>query len=146
MGTYDYASYLEKLRNGKISINPFLAFLGVTLEEIKKGYVSFKLPIKPEYLQGAGIMQGGLIVAMADETIAHAIMTLVKPNEGLTTINLKCDFLSPAKRGHLISEARVFKKGKTLAIGDCVVNDDEGNAVARVTATFLLLDGSEKRK
>jgi len=37
------------------------------------------MPVRPEYLQGAKAMQGGLIVALADETIAHAIDDSINP-------------------------------------------------------------------
>ena len=62
------------------------------------------MPVRPEYLQGAGIMQGGLIVALADEAIAHAMMTQLNPEEDLTTIELKSNFLSSVAEGKLIAD------------------------------------------
>ena len=84
-------------------------------------------------------MQGGLIVALADEAIAHAMITQLKPEEGLTTIELKSNFLASVSDGELIAQATVFKKGKSLIIGDCLVKDDKGKSICRVSATFLLL-------
>ena len=60
-------------------MNPFLDFFGITMIELKDGYARFQMPVRPEYLQGAKAMQGGLIVALADETIAHAMMTQLSP-------------------------------------------------------------------
>jgi uncharacterized protein (TIGR00369 family) len=97
------------------------------------------MPVRPEYLQGAKAMQGGLIVALADETIAHAMMTQLSPAEGLTTIELKSNFLAGVSEGELIATATVFKKGKSLVIGDCLVTDNEEKNICRVSATFLLL-------
>ena len=68
--------------------------MGITLDELKDGYARFRMPVRPEYLQGAKTMQGGLIVALADEAIAHAMMTQLSPEEGLTTIELKSNFLA----------------------------------------------------
>jgi len=113
--------------------------LGITLVELKDGYARFRMPVRPEYLQGAKTMQGGLIVALADETIAHAMMTQLGPEEGLTTIELKSNFLAGVSGGDLIATATVFKKGQSLVIGDCLVTDNEGKNVCRVSATFLLL-------
>jgi len=84
-------------------------------------------------------MQGGLIVALADETIAHAMMTQLSPDEGLTTVELKSNFLAGVNEGELIATASVFKKGQSLIIGDCLVTDNNGKNVCRVSATFLLL-------
>jgi acyl-CoA thioesterase len=120
-------------------MNPFLDFFGITMIELKDGYARFKMPVRPEYLQGAKAMQGGLIVALADETIAHAMMTQLSSEEGLTTIELKSNFLASVSEGNLIATATVFKKGQSLVIGDCLVTDNKEKNVCRVSATFLLL-------
>lgn len=113
--------------------------MGVTCDEIKDGYARFRMAVRPEYLQGAKAMQGGLIVALADETIAHAMMTRLTPDEGLTTIELKSNFLAGVSEGNLIATATVFKKGRSLVIGDCLVTDNKEKSICRVSATFLLL-------
>jgi uncharacterized protein (TIGR00369 family) len=113
--------------------------LGITLTDLKDGYARFRMPVRPEYLQGAKTMQGGLIVALADEAIAHAMMTQLSPEEGLTTIELKSNFLAGVNNGELIATATVFKKGQSLIIGDCLVTDDKEKNICRVSATFLLL-------
>lgn len=114
--------------------------MGITLIELHDGYAQFKMPVCPEYLQGAKIMQGGLIVALADEAIAHAMMTQLTSDEGLTTIELKSNFLAGVSDGDLIATATVFKKGQSLVIGDCLVTDNKEKNVCRVSATFLLLN------
>ena len=113
--------------------------MDIMVVQLGEGYAQFKMPVKPEFLQGAGSMQGGLIVALADEAIAHAMMTQLKPDEGLTTIELKSNFLSGVSQGELIAEATVFKKGRSLMIGDGLVTDNKGKKICRVCATFLLL-------
>lgn len=105
----------------------------------KEGYARFQMPVRPEYLQGAKVMQGGLIVALADEAIAHAMMSQLSPEEGLTTIELKSNFLAGVNNGDLIATATVFKKGQSLMIGDCLVTDGKDKNICRVSATFLLL-------
>jgi uncharacterized protein (TIGR00369 family) len=59
-------------------------FIGIEPIEIKAGYARFRMPVRPEYLQGAGKMQGGLVVALADEAIAHAMITTLTAHEGVT--------------------------------------------------------------
>jgi acyl-CoA thioesterase len=141
----DYTEYLERLKAGEKGLNPFLDFMGIELTELKEGYAQFQMPVRPEYLQGAKTMQGGLIVALADEAIAHAMMTQLLPEEGLTTIELKSNFLAGVSSGELFARATVFKKGNSLVIGDCLVTDDEGKNICRVSATFLLLKNKDKK-
>ncbi|MCX5856149.1 MAG: PaaI family thioesterase [Deltaproteobacteria bacterium] len=139
----DYTSYLQRLRAGEKGLNPFLDFFKITLEDLQDGYARFRMPVRPEYMQGAGFMQGGVIVAMADEAIAHAIMTVLEPGTGITTIELKSNFLAPVRDGELTADARVFKKGRTLIIGDCLVKNDNGRDVLRCAATFLSFSGTK---
>jgi uncharacterized protein (TIGR00369 family) len=136
---YDYEDYLNRLQGGDDAMNPFLGFMGMTLEELGSGYARFRMPIVGEFMQGAGVVQGGLVVAMASESIAHAVMTQLEPGEGIATIELKNNFLASVKDGELIAEARVFKKGGRVIIGDCLVSSDSGKALSRTTSSILLL-------
>jgi uncharacterized protein (TIGR00369 family) len=136
---FNYSLYLQKIAAGQQGLNPFLDHFGVTVGELKDGRACLRMPVRPEYLQGAKTMQGGLIVALADEAIAHAMMTQLKSGEGLTTIELKSNFLAGIDKGHLTARASVFRKGGSLMIGDCLVTDDAEKNICRVSATFLLL-------
>lgn len=134
----DYAEYLSRIRSGEIYLNPFLGFMGIIVEEIGDGYARFSMPLRREFMQVNGVMQGGLLVAMADETIAHAIMSVLNPEDNIATIELKNNFLATVREGTVTSEATVFKKGRTLIVGDSIVSDDNGKIITRTTATFLI--------
>ncbi len=141
-----YHDYLKKIQSGQKGLNPYLDYFGITIKDLGDGYACLQMPVCPKYLQGARIMQGGLIVALADEAIAHAMMTQLKPEEDLTTIELKSNFLSSVAEGELMAEAHVFKKGRRLMIGDCLVKNEAGKSICRVSATFLLLIKKEDKE
>ena len=136
---FDPGKYLKCLQNGDYTINPFLSFMGIRCEEIGRGYARFCMTVKPEFLQGAGWVQGGILVALADEAIAHAIMTVLEKNEGLTTVSLKSDFLKSVSNGFLVAEASIFRKGKTIVLADCFVKNDSGHDILRCAETFLIM-------
>ncbi|HOD97715.1 MAG TPA: PaaI family thioesterase [Syntrophales bacterium] len=140
----DFKKYLDNIRAGIKGLNPFMDFIGIEPLEIKEGFARFRLPVRPEYLQGAGRLQGGLMVALADEAIAHAMVTTLDDREGLTTIELKSNFLAAVSSGAVTATATVFKKGQSLIIGDCLLTDDRGRNVCRVSATFLLLQERQR--
>lgn len=138
---FDYPAYLERLKTGKPVENPFLDFMGMRLEELKEGYARFGMEIRPEFLQGAGIIQGGISIALSSETAAHAVMTTLSEGETLTTIELKNNFLSMASKGRLTAEARVYKRGRRLVIVDALVRDDQGREISRSSATLMVGQG-----
>lgn len=119
--------------------NPFLNFMGMELEELGEGYARFSMTIRPEFLQGAGVIQGGLSVALSSETAAHAVMTTLSAGENITTIELKNNFLASASSGRLTAEATVFKRGRRLIIVDCLIRDDQGRDISRSSASILVI-------
>jgi acyl-CoA thioesterase len=135
----DYKVYLDRLVSGKAVENPYLDFMGIRAEEFRAGYARFSMEIKPEFIQGAGIMQGGLSVSLCDETSAHAAITTLSNDEQVATIEIKNDFLSMASKGILTAEATVFKRGRTLIVVDCVVTDENSKKISRSTATFMVI-------
>ena len=140
---FDYGKYLKRLQEGDLSINPFLAFMGVTLEALGDGSARFRMTVRRDFLQGAGVVQGGLVVAMSSETIAHAVMTQLATGESIATIELKNNFMASLKEGEAIAEATVFKKGHRVIIGDCLVSSDSGKILSRTTSSILLLSSDQ---
>ena len=138
----DISLYLQKLMAGENVANPFLDFMGICVEELKEGYARFGMDIRPEFLQEAGVVQGGLYVALSDETAAHAAMTTLSPGETVTTIELKNNFLSMASEGRLTAEATVFKRGRRLIIVDTIVRNEKGKNISRNSATFMVIQES----
>ena len=59
----NYREYLERIKAGEKGLNPFLDFLDIKLTDLKDGFAEFRMKVRHEYLQGAKIMQGGLVVA-----------------------------------------------------------------------------------
>jgi acyl-CoA thioesterase len=136
---FDYLDYLKKLADGHPVDNPFLDFMGMELEKIENGYARFSMLIRPEFIQGAGIMQGGLGIAFSSETVAQAVMTTLETGNNITTLELKNNFISPAVSGRLTAEATVFKKGSRIIIADCIVRDEQGRDISRSTSTLMVL-------
>ena len=56
----DYSTYLRRFQAGEKSLNPYLDYFEITLEEVREGYARFRMPFRPEYLQGAVSYREGL--------------------------------------------------------------------------------------
>ena len=86
--------------------------------------------MRPELERRPGTRQfhGGPIAAFIDITGDFAIGMLV--GGGVPTINLRTDYLRPAIGDALTAVARVRRTGKTAAVVDIDVADDQGKLVA----------------
>jgi uncharacterized protein (TIGR00369 family) len=86
----------------------------VTDEEIgiKVGFVG-----RPEFLNPAGRVQGGMLAAMLDNTMGPAV--LIKSAGALypSSIDMNVSYLAAAKPGPLVCKGEVLRLGKTVGAG-----------------------------
>ena len=132
--------YLEKLKAGEKGANPFFDWAGVIVDSAEDSKSVLRLPVRHEFLQGAGAMQGGLITCLADEAIAHAVITTLAENETTVTIEIKTNFMYPVSGGELTAKGSLIKRGRSVIVGEAVVTNEKGKLVAKSTGTFMVLE------
>ena len=105
-----------------------------------QGYARFVLPFKPELANSIGLLQGGMIAALADEAVAFALYSLVKPGETFNTVEMKINFLGAVKQDTepVVAEARIAKRGRTISLGEFEVRQAD-RLVAKGLCTYLHL-------
>lgn len=119
--------------------------LGFTLVSCGEGQAVLTMPVREEYLQETGFLQGGIVSAIADTAAAYALLPGLPEGRGMTGVELKVNFLRPTLpgRGDLTARARVVRQGRT--IGVCQVDlEQEGREVAIATFTYLFFDRPPK--
>ncbi|HEV8438611.1 MAG TPA: PaaI family thioesterase [Methylomirabilota bacterium] len=118
------------------SHSPYMRFLGLKLEKSAKGLVEIRLPFRDEFLRGDGSdwLHGGVVSALIDIAGDYAVVTEV--GVGVPTIDMRVDYLRPARRGDLIAVARTLRVGRTVSVADVEVRDDQGTTVAVGRAVY----------
>jgi len=132
-------AYLEAVRQQDQTVNHLFAFLGLQAEAFEPDRAVLRLPFRPELTQGAGMVAGGILTTLLDETMAHAVLAGNQPGQQTTTVDLSVSFLRAVKPGSdLVCEARVVKRGSRVLFVEASASSDN-REVARATASFLLL-------
>ncbi len=124
--------------NASAKEGPFVEFLGIRVLESSEGRGRSAMPVRREFLQGAGVVQGGLIVTLADHALYLAVQSLLGPDEYNVTIEMKVNFIAPASDGELSAEGRVVSRGNRIVVGDVEVTDDRGSIIARGMGTCMV--------
>ena len=119
--------------------NPFLKHFDIRIDEMRPGFARLILPFNTEYTHGLRVIQGGIITAVADAAVAHAIMPMLDAGQVCTTVELKINFLAPVTREDMVAEARVIKKGRQIVLGEADVKSPEGRHFARALATYMII-------
>ena len=132
------APELEAGIRERLAANPFIKFVGIQAPQLGKGYARFLLPFKPELANSIGLMQGGVIAALADEAAAFALYSLVKEGEMINTVEMKINFLGAVKEGDVTAEAHIAKRGRTISLGEFEVRQAD-RLVAKGLCTYIHL-------
>jgi uncharacterized protein (TIGR00369 family) len=103
-------------------------------------YARVRLPNDPRLGGGvAGSVHGGVLAALADIATLAAMTTVFTPDERAAgTAELSISYLRPALGAHVAAEARVLKKGRTLAVIDVDLKDADDRLVAKARVSYAL--------
>lgn len=133
-------SYLENIRLHGRDANPFFCTMGIDIISYEEGTAVLKMQVRSNMHNGVGWLQGGMLVALADEAIALALYTLLKENEGIATISESTSFVKGVQEGVITAEAKVIKKGRRVAFAEAGVflENGEKTMLSRTSAAFAV--------
>ena len=110
--------------------------LEVVSMDLDKDEIFIKMPMRPELERRAGTGQyhGGAIAALID--IAGDYALVMKVGGGVPTINFRVDFLRPGTNTSLTATATTRRLGRSVAVVDIDVHDDQGKLCAVGRGTY----------
>jgi len=116
--------------------SPFQRFLGIELVRAEPGQVEIRLPWREELMRadGSDWYHGGVIAALLDIAGDYALAT--RTGAGLPTIDMRVDWLRPARKGDLVARGRAVRVGRTVCCADAEVVDAEGTVLAVGRGTY----------
>jgi uncharacterized protein (TIGR00369 family) len=120
---------------------PAAVLLGFELLAIdpSQGTIRVRFNAKPEFANPIGVVQGGFLAAMLDDTLGPALTATLEPDQFAPTIELKVNFVAPAKPGPLFADGRVVARGGSIAFLAGELRTEDGALVATATATARIV-------
>jgi uncharacterized protein (TIGR00369 family) len=133
---------LEKTRCGELR-SPVSSTFGMNLVAFSRGEASYEMPARAELGNPLGVIQGGVVTALADAAMAAATTSVLEDEEieksAITTIDIFARFIRPVnanKIDMLRAEARVVRAGGRLVWAEADVLAD-GEMVGKFAATGI---------
>ena len=133
-------AYVQAVRE-TVSDSPFFRHLSMTIREMDIGCAIVDLDVDTEHLQAFGYVHGGVYASAIDTAAFWSAFCELEEGTGITTVDLKVNYLAPVKTGKLTAEGKRIKMGKTLGLAEATVKDAQGRVVAHGTSTLIVLPG-----
>lgn len=129
---------LERIHKALGSV-PFAQLLGLKLDDIGPGRATMALEVRMDLTQNLGVVHGGAIASLIDTATAFAILSLLSPEERVTTVDLTISYLRPVTDGRMRAVAKVVRAGRRLFVVSAEVLDGAGNLVSTALSTYIKL-------
>lgn len=120
--------------------SPLIALLGLRVVSTmpEEGEIVCECDMKPQFerLPGSGQWHGGVLSAVIDTVGDYAAGQAV--GRPLPTVNFRTDYLKPATGARLTVRGIARRVGKTIAVADVEVMNEQGGIVALGRATYAV--------
>jgi uncharacterized protein (TIGR00369 family) len=133
---------LDKTRAGELR-SPVSSTLGMQLVAFGRGEATYEMAAAAELGNPLGVIQGGVVTALADAAMAAATTSVLDDEEiksnAITTVDIFARFIRPVnakKIGTLRAEARVVRAGGRLVWAEADVLAD-GDVVGKFASTGI---------
>jgi uncharacterized protein (TIGR00369 family) len=143
---WDRMSGLEVLAGqvaGELPRPPVSHLFGLAPVEVDQGRATFVLPATEWLCSPLHTVEGGVIAMLADAALASAIQTTVPPGVALAMVDLKVNFLRPARPDgrDLVARGTMIHRGRTISVANAEVRNADDKPVALATGSAMILEG-----
>jgi uncharacterized protein (TIGR00369 family) len=122
---------------GRVGPPPAATTLGFELvaADPDAGTIEVSFRATEQFLNPVGMIQGGFLAAMLDDTLGPALVATLGPGEFAPTTDLHVQFLRPARPGRFRGSGRIVRRGRDVGFMAGDLRDESGEIVATATAT-----------
>lgn len=134
-------NYPEELQKRGREANPFFVLMGIDVVSFGGGEATLSMKVRPNMLNGAGWMQGGIYTALSDEAMALALLTALNEGDQIATISETTSYFRGVQSGRIVAEGRVTRKGRQVAFAEGRVRADgaDGPVLSQTSASFSII-------
>ena len=121
-------TFAEKVVAHMMEHDLFSQWLGISVIEIREGYSKIKMTVRPEMINGFGIVHGGVAFSLADSCFAFACNNR---NVLSVALDTSINFTKPIHIGDkLTAEAKEIHNGKSTGLYHISITNQNDHVVA----------------
>lgn len=138
----DDVGRMQRFVNRFMEAVPHLQALGISYVQSGTNWAELQMPYAPQLVAypETGVIASGAIFSLMDSAAGFSVFTTMGRFEPHATLDLRCDYLRPAKPGAtVIGRAECYKMTRKVAFVRGIAHDgDPEHPIAHITGTFML--------
>jgi uncharacterized protein (TIGR00369 family) len=126
-------------RPARFAANPLAEALNAELLAAdSSGTVRLAFEPGPQFLQGAQVLQGGVVATMLDFALAFSGLVRLPEGGAFGTVNLNINMMKPALAGRYEAAGKVVRMGKSIIFGSAELRRGTEDLVATATGVMAI--------
>ena len=136
--------YLRAVADGDIPRPPVAALLGMGIERIDPGKVTFGLDVGEHLYNPIGSVHGGIFATMLDSAMGCAVHSTLPAGKAYTTLELKVNLVKAltVDTPKVTAQGEVISAGRRVATASGRLLGPDGTLFAHATTTCLIFDAA----
>ncbi len=133
--------FLRRMIDGELPRPPIADVLNFTLTEADEGRAVFEIEPAEYHYNPIGGVHGGVVATVMDSALGCAVQSQLPAGVGYTTLEIKINMIRAisSRTGRLRAEGRVVHGGRSTAVAEADLKDEQGRVYAHGTTTCLIL-------
>lgn len=123
----------------RVNTCPYFTLLSMSIASLAPGQSRLQIHVQEKHLQPYGLVHGGVYASLVDAAAFWAVYSGMEGTHGLTTVEMKINYLAPASSGVFTALGKTIKTGKTICLGEATVTDEKERMLAHGTVTLMVL-------
>jgi len=104
----------------------------------ERNEVRMEFEVGLDHCHTVDIVQGGVITAMLDASMAHAVLAHDHLKTRVSSIDIHVSFLRPARAGSFVAVGTIVKSGRTIAFLRAELYNEKAELVATAASSAHL--------
>jgi len=128
---------LDHAQINQLVENYFPGLVGFEFTHVEAGSAECHVDIHEGLHNPGGILHGGVPYAMADTSMAMALLASLDEGQNCATIEIKITYMKAVVEGKITCVSRVLKQGKRIAMLESEIRD-ETDLIAKASGSFYI--------
>jgi uncharacterized protein (TIGR00369 family) len=136
----DGIDFLQAIVDGRVPPPPIAQLLGMTVEKLAVGQVTFGLTTGEYLYNPIGSVHGGVFCTVLDSAMGCAVHSTLRAGQGYTTLELKVNLVKrlTVDAPTVTATGRVLTSGRRVATAEGQLTGPDGTLFAHATTTCLI--------